>query len=158
RRLQKKPDPLTVVVQGADNCETIFPHLPAFEVALTNVDFQKKLVGIQAGGDYRHGRQERWRFDVRDSKGNPVRCQGPPAGGLGGGLFRFENLKPGESWDTVLNMRSFVDLVPGDYTVTIQYHDRVRIGAYVHTAGLIVSRSEPFRLHVQPRVIDLTKR
>jgi tetratricopeptide (TPR) repeat protein len=157
RRLQKKADPLTVEVRGVADCEAIFPHLPAFEVALTNVDFQKKLVGIQAGGDYRHGRQERWRFDVRDGRGHAMPCKEPPSGGLGGGLFRYENLKPGNSWDTVLNMRSFVDLVPGDYTVTIQYHDRLGIGSYAHTGGLIVSRSEPFRLHVQPRVIDLTK-
>ena len=65
-------------------------------------------------------------------------------------------LKAEESWETALAMRNFMDLPPGDYTVVVQYHDEQTISTHSDTAGLVVCSSEPFKLHVQPRVIDLT--
>jgi tetratricopeptide (TPR) repeat protein len=156
RRVQKSAAPLEVVINGPQRWECIFPHLPAIEVALTNVDKQKLPVGIQRGGDYRSGRQERWRFEVRDSNGKRLPVKESPSS-EGGGLFREVNLQHGECFDTVLNMRSFVDLLPGDYAVCIQYHDRWLIAALNSVAGLVISRSETFELHVQPRVIGVTK-
>jgi tetratricopeptide (TPR) repeat protein len=156
RRLQKKDDPLEINISDATPFECIFPRLPDFGVALTNEDVHEKVVGFQEWGDYRSGRQERWRFEVRDTKGNRIPVKGSPSF-EGGGLSNQGNLKHDQSWNTTLHMESFVDLVPGEYTLTIQYHDRLCIASKSHLAGLIVCRSKPFRLLVQPRVIDLTR-
>jgi hypothetical protein len=155
RRAQAKPDPLQIDVGEAEEIETIFPRSPTIKVSLVNRDFEKKPVGFKEGGDYRSGRQERWRFDVRDAKGNPVPVK--PTAGTRGGIYVHGTLKFGESWDTVLNTQRFIDLRPGDYVVFIEYHDYQEIASIPNTAGLIVCRSEPFKLHVQPRVIDVTR-
>jgi tetratricopeptide (TPR) repeat protein len=156
RRAQNRPDPLPVILGGPEQEESIFPNLPVIEAALVNRDFQKKPVGYQDGGDYRSGRQERWRFDVRDARGNPVPVK-PREDPEVGGLLQNLTLKHGASWDTVLDMRRFIDLTPGEYTVRVEYHDRKEISSHLHTAGLMLCRSEPFKLTVQPRVIDVTK-
>jgi hypothetical protein len=135
--------------------ECIFPSLPQFEAALTNVD-PKRECQIKPGGDYRSGRQARWRFDVRDERGRPVRVKGPPSP-IGGGRLAIATLKAGEFWSTVLSMDRYIDLDPGDYTVRIQYHESQRIADLESVGHLAVLQSEPFPLHVQPRVIDLTR-
>ena len=153
RRLQGKPDPMQIVVSGPREC--IFPNLPTFEVALTNLDFEKKPVVFTEGGNYRGGRQARWRFEVRDDKGNlmPVIVSGDE-----GGLSREAILEHEQTWNTNLVMGSFIDLEPGEYTVRILYHDHITIADADTTAGLILCRSEPIKLTVQPRVIDLSKK
>ncbi|MCE9562736.1 MAG: hypothetical protein K8U57_11880 [Planctomycetes bacterium] len=156
RRSQNKPDPLPIILGGPEQEESIFPNLPILDAALVNKDAQKNPIGYQEGGDYRSGRQERWRFNVRDAKGNPMPVK-PREDPEGGGLTGYNTLKVGESWTTILDMRRFIDLTPGDYTVTVEYHDRQEIASDLHTAGLMLCRSEPFKLHVQPRVIDVTK-
>lgn len=156
RRVQGKPDPLTICVKGAAQRECHFPNLPDFEVTLKNVDVEKKPMRIMNGGDYRTGRQARWRFEVRDHRGQLLQIKGPPSC-TGGGLCSAATLEFDETWDTTLHMRSFIDLVPGDYTLRIQYHNRLTIADMKATAGLILVQSEPLHLHVQPRVIDLTK-
>jgi tetratricopeptide (TPR) repeat protein len=154
RRARKSPDPLAVRVNAPTECECIFPRLPDFHVAIVNQDVEGALVGIQEWGDYRSGRQARWRFDVLDKNGNPMALK-TKAFGEGGGISRPINLELDHSWDTTLHMNRFLDLAPGDYTVSICYHDRRTIADYPHTVGLITSRSAPIRLHVQPRVIDI---
>lgn len=157
RRAQGKPDPLPIVVSVPDESESIFPNLPVVDAALVNRDFDKTPVTFQDGGDYRSGRQDRWRFDVRDARGTvmPVKPRQSP---IGGGISRMSILKHEESWETPLPMRKFIDLPPGDYTVVVEYHDEKTISDLRDTAGLVVCRSEPFKLHVQPRVIDVTKK
>ncbi len=156
RRAQGKPDPLPVVVSGADELEAIFPNLPVFEAALVNCDVQKLPVTFKEGGDYRSGRQDRWRFDVRDAKSKPMPVKQHSGIIEGGGLYHMSVLKHEESWETVLPMRKFIHLPPGDYTVVIQYHDDETISGRPRTEELVVCRSEPIKLHLQPRVIDVT--
>jgi hypothetical protein len=141
-----------------DEVESIFPHLPMIDAALVNRDPQELPVIFKEGGDYRSGRQDRWRFEVRDARGQVVPVKQHWGIVEGGGLSRTGALKHEESWGTALPMRKFIDLPPGDYTVVVQYHDRESISDLTNTAGLIVCRSEPFKLHVQPRVIDVTKK
>ncbi len=160
RRLQKKAGPVTIDVKGADYRETVFPFLPAFDVALLNVDEGRKPVGIQEGGDYRTGRLERWRFEVLDARGRVVLVKPTPSeDGLifGGGLSSRSVLKAGKSWCTSLTMDNYAELPPGDYVVRIAYHDRATIAGEDTTAGRVVCRSKSIQLHVQPRVIDLTR-
>lgn len=154
-RAQGKPDPLPIVARAAGSeLESVFPNLPTIDAALVNRDIQESPITFKEGGDYRSGRQERWRFEVRDSRGK-VRPVRPRLSGTGGGIYRVGTLQYGESWKTVLSMRKFMELPPGDYTVVVEYHDEKTISDLPDTAGLIVCRSEPFKLHIQPRVIDL---
>jgi tetratricopeptide (TPR) repeat protein len=159
RRVQKKPDPLEVQVRGNYDREAIFPRLPHFAVALANVDKEETPVRFTEGGDYRSGRQARWRFEVRDGKGKLLAIEDSdiPGSMEGGGLFVEGTLKHEETWDTTLDMNRFAQPPPGDYVVRILYHDHQTIADLPHVFGLIVCRSEPIRLHVQPRVIDRTR-
>ncbi|MBM4070698.1 MAG: tetratricopeptide repeat protein [Planctomycetes bacterium] len=154
RRIQGKADPLQIVTSNRLEC--IFPNLPEVEVALTNLDPEKKPLIFQEGGDSRSGRQARWRFEIRDSQGKLV-AQSEPRWGEGGGISRRAMLEHEQSWNTTLAMKSFVSLEPGEYTMRILYHDHETIADLDSTVGLIACRSEPIRLNVQPRVITLAR-
>src|SRR5262249_54568078 len=78
RRAQKKRDPLAVVVYGAKDLDAVYPRLPHFVVSLKNADAEELPFRCEKGGDYRSGRQARWRFDVRDSQGNACPVEPPP--------------------------------------------------------------------------------
>jgi hypothetical protein len=114
-------------------------------------------VNFTAGGDYRSGRQARWRFEVKDAQGQflpPRRLSGfVPAGGQS----QSDTLKYGESWATDLEMNKFVEIpAPGTYAVRILYHDSETIVDRVDTVGLITCSSLPIRLEVSPIVVGLT--
>jgi hypothetical protein len=158
RRAQRKPDPVQIEANVPDEVESIFPNLPVVDAALVNHDFKKVPVTYTVGGDYRSGRQDRWRFDVHDTRGKVMPVKEHQGIVAGGGLYQMSVLKHEETWETVLPMRKFIDLPPGDYTVVIEYHDRVTISDRPDTTGLLVCRSEPFKLHIQPRVVDVTKK
>jgi tetratricopeptide (TPR) repeat protein len=154
RRLQKRIDPVKIEVRGPARIEAIFPHMPDLDVALVNQD-EKAPVGYQEGGDYRTGRLERWRLQVRDAKGNDVPVV-DFLSSFGGGLTRDSILKPEQKWEATLQVRSYVHLLPGDYTLQVQYHDIDPIAGMDWIGGRVVCKSEEIRVHVQPRVIDLS--
>ena len=158
RRLQKAPDPVAVVVSPdvAGGVECVFPALPAFPVALVNGDVEKERVVLTDGGDYRSGRQARWRFEVRDERGRtmPVREY---LDSIGGGIFQLEAFAFGEEWKTELRMASFVPaLPPGRYQVRIHYHNEMSISEMSDAGGLITCMSPPIDLVVAPAVVELT--
>lgn len=155
RRLQKKRDPLGVQIKGPVRMEAVFPHVPDIAVSLLNQDERHTPILYKSGGDYRGGRQERWRFDVRDAKGNVVRVR-DRLENEGGGMYGHSILKPRQKWQTVLKVSNFVELLPGDYTLRIQYHDDDEIAASSWLGGRIVCQSSEMHLHIQPRVIDLS--
>jgi tetratricopeptide (TPR) repeat protein len=156
RRLQGKSDPVQILPSLAIPTECTFPDLPNFDVGLVNCDCEKKPVIYTEGGDYRSGRQERWRFEVRDARGDLLPLLGSPSS-IGGGLSNVWLLEKGQSWDTTLRMSSFVNLEPGRYTVRILYHNRLTIADLDSTDGLIMCRSQVFPLHVKRREIKVTK-
>ena len=61
RRIQKKPDPLVVVLEAKGPLEATPLSLPRLKVAFKNVDCEKAAAGFTDGGEYRSGRQARWR-------------------------------------------------------------------------------------------------
>ncbi|MBI4600586.1 MAG: tetratricopeptide repeat protein [Planctomycetes bacterium] len=157
RRAQGKRDPLEVVVKGPLDRECELGELPAFEVALTNVDDDKRAFEFTRGGDYRSGRLERWRFDVVDVAENPLPPL-PSPDSVHGGLMGFGRLEPGESWETTLEMSKYVDIAsPGEHTVRIQYHDHLEIADQTLVDDLILSSSKPLRLVVKPRAVEATR-
>ena len=118
RRVQKKPDPLRILVAGKLKRGYSLQEKPRFTLLLTNLDEEKQPVtGFTVGGDYRTGRLARWRFEVRDEKGRLLPIIGP---GLlmGGGLGHWETLEYGESWKAELPLESYVHIsAPGKYTL-----------------------------------------
>lgn len=165
RRLQKKADPVVINLPGLNYWETVYPVLPEIVASLKNVDLDEKSVGLKWGGDYRTGRYARWRIEVRDAQGKLLPQKPMPSlydHPLGmiesGGVYGHEVLKPGKSVTARLYLNRYVDVPPGEYTMRVVYHDRVSIADEEHMLGLIVCRSEPVRLLVQPRVIDLTRK
>jgi hypothetical protein len=158
RRIQKRPEPIRVEIRGDYELESTFPNVPNFAVALANRDGARLPVAYMEGGDYRTGRLERWRFAIESTKGEATLAEFGELLQMGGGLLNYSFLKPAEKWNANLTARDYVDLTPGDYTIRIQYHDSDTIAGNVWLGGRIVCQSAPIRLHVQPRVIDVSKK
>jgi hypothetical protein len=157
-RIQKRPEPLLLSYAGPAEIGSTFPQLPVFEVTISNVDTEKRDIGFTVAGDYRSGRQARWRIEVTDSTGKvrvPKKIHGIV---FGGGLYQSTRLKPGEGWQTSLTMARYVDkLEPGEYEVRILYHDALTIVDRESVEGLVLCRSNAIRLTVERRLIEITK-
>lgn len=125
--------------------------LPIFVVSRQSADVERVAVWSSQGGD-RSGRQSRWRFEVKDSTGKPARAREWRIG-IGGGISLVGLWQHGHACKEVLPMSSYVeDLKPGDYTVTILYHNTLSIADLADPRDLedlIVFRSPPFLLTVE---------
>jgi hypothetical protein len=156
RRVQKKPDPILVIVDVKGPLVATPLSLPKLKAKITNRDSEKSSVGYRNGGDYRSGRQGRWRIVVRDDKGTELPVRGPLSW-IRGGVYREDFLKFGESWETVLDVGSFVRIPqPGTYSLEVLYHNKKAIADESEIGGLIVSRAKPISLIVRPLVIELS--
>lgn len=147
RRIQGRHDPMRIVVKT--ELQQSYPpkQLPKVKVRIENVDEPGASVGFTQGGDYRSGRQDRWRIDVRDKAGKAMPLK---QGRNMGGIHSRGNIKKGDGWETTLDMNKFVaPLPPGDYTVVILYHDMQGISNERDLSDLILSRSESFTLRVR---------
>ena len=157
RRVQKKPDPLRILVAGKLKRGYSLQEKPRFTLLLTNLDEEKQPVtGFTVGGDYRTGRLARWRFEVRDEKGRLLPIIGP---GLlmGGGLGHWETLEYGESWKAELPLESYVHIsAPGKYTLRVFYHNREEIVDRQDISDLLTSHSPDIALEVAPISVSVT--
>ena len=160
RRANMQPDPLTIVVERGDRLLTATPlSLPRLKVSIKNVDIERKEVGFTFGGNYRSGRQARWRLAVVDDKGNTVPTKQPDGLIITGGLSSEGRLKHGESWETVIDMREFIEApLPGRYQLRVLYHNTRTILYSEDISGLIVCRSDRIAFVVSPTVIQLTEK
>lgn len=160
RRAQKQPDPLTILVDRRDGPLTATPlSLPRLKVSITNVDIERQKVGFTFGGNYRSGRQSRWRLTLVDEKGKTVPTKQIQGAIMGGGLYSEGTLKHGESWETVINMRQFIESpLPGRYQLQVLYHNTRTIFFSEDISGLIVCRSTKIPFVVSPTVIHLTEK
>jgi hypothetical protein len=160
RRAKKQPDPLTILVQHGGGPLAGTPlSLPRLKVSIKNVDLEQEEVGFTFGGDYRSGRQARWRLAVVNDKGRVVPRKQVYGMIYGGGQFTEGTLKHGESWETTIDMREFIESpAPGRYEVQVLYHNTRTILFSDDISGLIVSRSEKMPLVVAPTVIELTEK
>ena len=158
RRVERQPDPLRIVVELADDeAESTPLSLPRLQVTIRNVDVEKRDAGFTFGGNYRSGRQARWRVWLRDAEGRAVSRRVQRGIITGGGLSQSGVLRHGESWQTVLDMRRFIMApAPGRYSLQVLYHDTRTIADSDDRSGLIVCRSDPIPFIVEPVVIHLT--
>ena len=160
RRIRKQPDPLMISIEKPKELIGMATALPQLEVKIKNVDVEKSEVGFTFGGNYRSGRQTRWRVVVEDEQGNviPVRSSIGYFIMIGGGQYREDLLGYGQSWETSLNLRSFIEVPPpGKYRLTVQYHNTQSIAGKDDIEYLIVSQSKPVHFTVKPLTIELGK-
>jgi len=126
-------------------------RLPTVVVTLRSADVERVPLWLKRGGDGRSGREARWRFEVKDSRGNILPARKWDSF-VGGGIYS-ENLEgPAEFWQTALPMSRYIgSLEPGEYSVSMLYHNEVTI-ADIEDPGdlkrLIIFRSKPFKLTV----------
>jgi len=158
RRAKKQPDPLKILVERGNGPLTGTPlSLPRLKISIKNVDIERKEVGFTSGGDYRSGRQARWRLAVVDDKGKMVPTKQPHGIIFGGGIYTEGTLKQGESWSTVIDMREFIEApLPGRYQLQVLYHNTRTILYSEDLSGLIVCRSDEIPMALSPTVIRLT--
>ena len=157
RRAQRQPDPLQIVLGNYGRpitAETL--SLPSIKVTITNVDVEKQDVGFTYGGDYRSGRQARWRLHVVDEKGNVVPSR-PPLDLIMGGQYQEHLLKYDQAWETELDLHSFiVTPPPGRYQLQVLYHNTKTIADEDDVSRMVVSRSAIVPLIIEPTVILVT--
>lgn len=157
-RIQQKPDPLQILIAGPSQQTYEFPDLPVLDVTIRNVDAERREIGFKESGDYRSGRQARWRIEARNAAGTVQSFHELHGIVIGGGIYQPTTLKPGEGWQTSLVMSNFVEtLEPGDYEVRVLYHNDLTIVDWEFIAGLVVCRSAPLRLTVKQRSIETTQ-
>ena len=144
RRVQKKSDPLTIALDAKGPLETTPLSLPKLKATIKNVDSEKAAVALKDGGDYRSGRQARWRIVGANDKAAELPIRELSGLIIGGGMYQETILKYGEFWETTLDVRSFVRIVlPGTYSFEVLYHDTSAIADPSDISGLIVARSKP---------------
>lgn len=156
RRVQKLPDPVIIDIDSEETVEFEFTELPSFSVKARNQDVEHRAVHFIYGGNYRTGRQARWRFSVRDTNGEevPIRKLG---GWGGGGMYSEGPLEYGQTWETTLAMSSFLHpFPPGEYRVTVQYHNYRFLSKYEDPSNFVMCQSEPFTLRVKPKTLLVT--
>ncbi len=153
RRLQGKPDPMMVVVmnpkrpnprsRSVKKLGSNYPELPFLEVALKNQDKARESLGYQQLGDYRSGRQTRWRIELHDSNGKPVEPITTTERSMDGGMTSRATLDPKGTWETRLVLSRYIQpLAPGKYTLRVLYHDHLDIANQPSNEGLVLSASQ----------------
>jgi hypothetical protein len=154
RRMDGRPDPLHIFVDGPPVIECTTAKLPILDVAIRNVDADQEAVGFQRGGErYRHA-EARCRFDIRDDRGRAVSLRLVPAA-VDTSRSAYGMLGFGEAYETKLDIGQYVQsLPPGHYRVVILYHNSDRIAYAEDISNLIVFSSDPFELIVKPAGVD----
>lgn len=154
RRVQKKPDPLSIEVIRSKDLKAIPGKLPTFSVRLKSVDIEKTSVWVQRIPHYHGSRREaQWRFEVKTGTGKILSVV-PNLSFLRtlGGIKSDGWLEFGGSLDSDLPMGDFINISePGKYTVTLMYHPKLPIADETDVTefnDLIIFRSEPFELVV----------
>jgi|GEM_PF-3833282 len=154
RRAQGKHDPVEVLI-GLDKQQTIVDDAPQIAprviVDLKNVDAEP--IALTRGGDYRSGRQSRWRVELFDEWGKRLPDSNFPPWGTGGGISSFGFVKPGESVyrydENTLDARSYVKLPPsGRYQLQVVYAEQ-EIASEPELSGLAVWRSRKLPVIVE---------
>lgn len=71
RRLQGRPDPLTVEARFLSEPPYVFPALPVVGVRLLHAQGETESFTLQIGGNYRSGRLARWDLELFGADGEP---------------------------------------------------------------------------------------
>jgi hypothetical protein len=159
RRVQKKPDPLTIDVTIPKDAPATTRVLPTVGVKITNTDPEQLPVWFKFGGDGDSGRLARWRLEALDGNGQRV-VPYVWRSVIGGGTYYEGPLMGTESWKAALRLGDYIRIrEPGEYTIRVFYHNEVTIADLDDVSGLILCESKPFKLKVvkAPRTVIALK-
>ncbi len=159
RRIKKQPDPLHIFIQEPKSFSGLALQLPELKVRIENVDIEKTKAGLTFGGNYRSGRQARWRILLQDEKGNALPIKDSIGSGTGGGMYQEGILEYGKSWETSLSVQSFIEKPPpGKYKLTVLYHNTIAIADRGNIDDLIVYKSDSIPFTIKPITITCSKK
>jgi hypothetical protein len=149
QRLRGQDPPVVLSIKGPETQMVRFPEMPRLEVALINRDPEGRQVAWGEGGNYRHGREESWSFEVTDDKGRSISVVQPCM--MMGGIMRQDELEPGKELTRRLWLGSYIEILPpGTYLVRAAYAFGYSIGTIQDKNTTFMLLSEPMRLVVEP--------
>lgn len=165
RRVQKKPDPLSIQIVRPTPPKAVPGKLPTLNVMLTSADIERKPIWCETvpNGHGTH-RYAQYRFEVQDASGKILPVIPNSDFFRHGGNSYFHWLKFGEYFHANLPMHDFVEIrEPGEYTVTVLYHPKLPIADITDPReldDLIIFRSASFKLTVEkgPKLVLTTNR
>lgn len=161
RRAEKKPDPLAIEVLFVERDESGNP-LPVLHVGaiVRNADVDRQEFRLLVGGDYRGGRRDRWRLELRDVQGRLLRDSNYMSL-IGGGIGGWNDLKFGEEAQDrhLMDPRRYASPPPsGRYQLQLIHSDD-SIAEEPDQTGLVVWKSKPIWVEVlnhEERAVDWT--
>jgi len=149
RRAERQPDPLRVEIADEGLRDGVHDGFGPVQAILRNVDATESLSLKLRTSDAR-GMSGRIRAEIRDAAG--VLITPLPQRFTWGRYSWFSNveLKPGESRSFVVDLADCVPrLAPGEYRLTLQYHDNEEIAHLAQVRGRIVASSASIPLKVE---------
>ncbi len=154
RRLEGKPQPLSIELAPLLKKVYVFPELPELAVTACRHAKEKEDFWFTQGGNYRSGRQSRWTVLLWNEKGDPIPRRSR-MGIIGGGMFNRNKISD-DQWQTQIKMASYIEgsLQPGRYHGCLAYHDEASIADEEQLGGYVLSFSPPFEFQVGPRAVD----
>jgi hypothetical protein len=121
---------------------------PDLRVRIRAGDLSKYPITLRLGSGHRDPRNERFRIEIRDERGDVVRSRVQSLGF--GGHTPYRRLSSDLDVPLVLPLDRYTRRPPpGKYHLRVQYHDRVQIAALEDVSGLIIFESEPVELIVE---------
>ena len=148
RRLEGRPDPLTVVIESEEFHST-WPEYPMLSVSVTNVDVDRRAVEVRNGGWTRWGRMQGKEVAV---------VRKPPRSGFGGGFSIQQSLQPGERVTVSVDLGDFITpLKPARYRLRIEYSDDSTLANGEDQTGRIVFTGTPVEILITPRLITVSR-
>ena len=164
RRAEGKPDPLQldVEVQIVTDKEAPAKSNPEVRVNIRNVDTE--AINLTQGGDYRSGRQTRFRIQLTNEKGFRIPDANFSLFGPGGGISSFGPVGPNEhvyknpEYRPTLDARKYVSPPSsGLYQLQVIYAEQ-EIAEEPDVDGLIVWQSNPLTVQVENQMRDNEQR
>jgi hypothetical protein len=159
RRVQGKPDPITITAKVLEGRVATTGHLPTFVVSLKSADVEQIPIRLKLGSDYRLSRTPRWRFEIVNSAGQrvPVRPNPGPSNSESESV-EDDLCVHGATLIIHLPMERYIRLPdPGEYNVTVLYHNILPIADIAEPGdldNLIIFRSIPCKLTVEKAMED----
>ncbi|HET6165138.1 MAG TPA: hypothetical protein VFG37_15820 [Planctomycetota bacterium] len=159
RRIQRKPEPIALEVEGAPRIETVFPEEPLIRYLVKNVDEDGATLALLTYELPKSGMNEYCHVEARTEPGDVVPHH--EQGLVGGGPGFQVNIPPKEARRSSVALEYFLHLpAAGDYRARLFHGFGNSRFAYVEDphANWICAKSDEFTIRVLPRPIDLPRR
>jgi len=159
RRMQRKPEPIALEVEGAPRIEAVFPDDPLIRYLVKNVDEDGATLALMTYELPKSGMNEYCHVEVRTGRGDVVPHH--EQWFIGGGVGFRVTIPPTEARSSSVALEYFLQLpAAGDYRARLFHGFGNSCFASVSNpnANWICAKSDEFTIRVLPRPIDLPVR